>query len=292
MLGAHLFLGVPAVMLYMAWALAIDGPHVFATLSRTYLDPEERIARARLLRWSLAFFALGPASVALAAFIGTRTPFDVFLVFCSLWAYWHVVRQHYGVMVLYERKAGDADRGDGIVLHLALLAPFVAFILVHPRTLQLLGFEAAPAWAAAGSSAAWALFAAALATLVARQLLRARAGPPVNRAKLLFLTAAVSVSAVLFSSPVAARIGTRPCPRSSPRSTTCSTWHSSGSSSGTACGRAARAGARSSSAASGDSSPRGSPSPSGTACCSAASSAPGPDATSAPRRCRSRPGSR
>jgi hypothetical protein len=70
MLGAHLVWGVPAVFLYMFWVLAIDGPHVFATFSRTYLDPEERAARTRLLAGSLLFFAVGPAAVGLSLVIG------------------------------------------------------------------------------------------------------------------------------------------------------------------------------------------------------------------------------
>src|SRR5678809_85678 len=71
-LAAHVVFGVAAVTIYMVWVLAIDGPHVFATVSRTYLDRDERAARARLLRGSLAFFALGPATIALAAALGTR----------------------------------------------------------------------------------------------------------------------------------------------------------------------------------------------------------------------------
>jgi hypothetical protein len=93
-LAAHLVFGVAAVTLYMAWVLAIDGPHVFATVSRTYLDPGERRARARLLRGSLCFFALGPAAVGLSALGGDRLPYELFLVGCTLWAYWHIVRQH------------------------------------------------------------------------------------------------------------------------------------------------------------------------------------------------------
>src|SRR6185436_5865242 len=52
LLAAHLVFGVSAVVIYMLWVLAIDGPHVFATVSRTYLDPEERATRTRLLRGS------------------------------------------------------------------------------------------------------------------------------------------------------------------------------------------------------------------------------------------------
>jgi hypothetical protein len=210
LLGAHLLLGVAAVTIYVIWVLTVDGPHVFATLSRTYLDAEERAARARLLRWSLAFFALGPASVGLSALAGTRLPYWVFLTFCSAWAYWHVVRQHYGVMVLYKRKAGDTERADDRVdsafLYAGLLAPFASFVLSNPGSLALLGMDTRPAWAAPATVSAWSIAAVALAALAARQIARARRGLTLNRTKLAFLAAAVSVSAVLFSPPIAARI--------------------------------------------------------------------------------------
>lgn len=210
LLAAHLFLGVAAVTIYMLWVLAIDGPHVFATLSRTYLDSGERAARARLLRWSLCLFALGPASVGLSVVAGQRLPYDLFLTFGSLWAYWHVVRQHYGVMVLYKKKAGDSEpadnRIDSIVLYVGLLAPIISFALTHPRSLAMLGMEAQPAWARAVSVAAWGVFAAALLALVACQVARRLRGRPLNRTKLLFLAAAIPLSAVLFSPPVAARV--------------------------------------------------------------------------------------
>jgi hypothetical protein len=210
LLVAHVAFGVAAVTIYMLWILAIDGPHVFATLSRTYLDDRERAARAALMRWSLCFFALGPASVAVSAAVGARLPYDLFLTFCTLWAYWHVVRQHYGVMVLYKKKAEDTaradDRVDSIALYVGLIAPVVSFVLYNERTLAMVALDAPPPWAPAASLAAWGVFAAALLALVARQLARLRMGVPINWTKLLFLAAAISVSAVLFSPPVAARV--------------------------------------------------------------------------------------
>jgi hypothetical protein len=194
----------------MIWVLAIDGPHVFATLSRTYLDREERLARTTLLRWSLAFFALGPAAVGLSILVGRRLPYDLFLTFCSLWAYWHVVRQHYGVMVLYKKKAGDTDRTDdridSLFLYVGLLAPIVSFAFTHWRVLAMFGWDEAPPWANVVIAGAWSAFAAALLVLAARQVERWRAGRAVNWTKLLFLGAATSVSAVLFSPFVAERI--------------------------------------------------------------------------------------
>ena len=35
--------------------------------------------------------------------------FRGFLVAAYLWAYWHLVRQHYGFLVLYRRRAGETD---------------------------------------------------------------------------------------------------------------------------------------------------------------------------------------
>jgi hypothetical protein len=210
MLAAHLFLGVAAVTIYVTWVLAIDGPHVFATLSRTYLDREERAARASLLRGSLCFFALGPASVLVSIAVGRRLPYDLFLTVCTLWAYWHVVRQHYGVMVLYKKKAGETERADDRIdatyLYVGLLAPIVSFALNHGRTLAMVGLDAPPVWAPAASAAAWSLFAAALFVFAARQVARRRRGDTINWTKVFFLAAATSVSAVLFSPPVAARI--------------------------------------------------------------------------------------
>ncbi len=42
--------------------LALDGPHLFATMSRTYLDARRRQMRRRPLLGSLAWFAAGPAA--------------------------------------------------------------------------------------------------------------------------------------------------------------------------------------------------------------------------------------
>jgi hypothetical protein len=113
-------------------------------------------------------------------------------------------------MVLYKRKAGDADasddRVDTLCLYVGLLAPAVGFAVTNPRTLATAGVETAPEWAAGVSVAAWTAFAAALAAVGARQLVLLRAGRTLNASKLLFLAAAISVSAVLFSPPVATRI--------------------------------------------------------------------------------------
>ena len=55
------FTHVPLILLVAIWAVVFDETHGFATISRTYLDAEERQRRGRWLWGSLAFFfALGP----------------------------------------------------------------------------------------------------------------------------------------------------------------------------------------------------------------------------------------
>src|SRR6266536_4445573 len=120
---------VPMVAL---WAILIDAPHVFGTFSRTYFDRTERRDRARLLWWSLLFFIVGPALVALGAGL-------VFFFLAALWAYYHLVKQHYGFMVLYKKKNGDLAPIDNALDRLLLLFafnyPFIAFIARDPEAM-------------------------------------------------------------------------------------------------------------------------------------------------------------
>src|SRR3954471_657727 len=123
---------VPLVPMVIAWAVLIDAPHVFATFSRTYFDREERRTRGRLLWWSLLFFAAGPLLV--LAGLG----FAFFFV-AALWAYYHLVKQHYGFMVLYKKKNNDLAPIDNALdrwfLMFAFIYPFVAFIANDPAAM-------------------------------------------------------------------------------------------------------------------------------------------------------------
>src|SRR5918999_3739195 len=124
---------VPLVPMVAAWAILVDAPHVFATFSRTYFDREERRARAKLLWWSLLFFAVGPLAVLAGAGF-------LFFFLAALWAYYHLVKQHYGFMVLYKKKNGDLDGADNLLdrafLLLAFTYPFVAFVARDEEALK------------------------------------------------------------------------------------------------------------------------------------------------------------
>src|ERR671918_702513 len=123
---------VPLVPMVALWAILIDAPHVFGTFSRTYFDRSERQNRARLLWGSLFFFAIGPVMV--LAGLGL-----VFFFVAALWAYYHLVKQHYGFMVLYKKKNNDLAPLDNALDRLLLLFafnyPFVAFIVQDPEAM-------------------------------------------------------------------------------------------------------------------------------------------------------------
>src|SRR6266853_4134008 len=123
---------LPLIPMVAGWAILIDAPHVFGTLSRTYFDRSEWKTRKRLLLGSLLFFVVGPVMVLLGA------GFTFFFI-AALWAYYHLVKQHYGFMVLYKKKNHDLAPVDNALDRLLLLFafnyPFVAFIARDPEAM-------------------------------------------------------------------------------------------------------------------------------------------------------------
>src|SRR3989441_3180805 len=123
---------LPLVPMVAVWAILIDAPHVFGTFSRTYFDRTERRNRRRLLWGSLLFFTVGPIMVLAGAGL-------IFFFIAALWAYYHLVKQHYGFMVLYKKKNHDlapVDNAlDRLLLMFAFNYPFVAFIANDPSAM-------------------------------------------------------------------------------------------------------------------------------------------------------------
>jgi hypothetical protein len=180
------------------WAILIDAPHVFGTFSRTYFDRTERKNRARLLWGSLLFFAIGPLMVLAGAGL-------VFLFVAALWAYYHLVKQHYGFMVLYKKKNGDLARIDNALDRLLLLFafnyPFVEFIARDPEAMARV-----PAALRGGVNGfAKLLLAATILIFVAwivRQVQRAVIGEPLNVPKYLLLAAAIPMHWIVLLTPM------------------------------------------------------------------------------------------
>lgn len=202
---AHASFGVPALSLYWVWILFLDGPHLWATLSRTYLDRQEWAARRGVLLGSLLWLVLPAGTLLWGAATGDRAPYLIFLPFAQIWAYWHVVRQHYGFLVLYQRKGGEPagvdNRVDYAAFYTLMMAPFVSFALRHPEARRALGLPAALGGAEQGLVLALLVATvAAGAIYVGKELLRARRGE-LNGTKNLFLLACVPLHLVALLHP-------------------------------------------------------------------------------------------
>ena len=189
---------LPLVPMVALWAILIDAPHVFGTFSRTYFDRTERKNRARLLWGSLLFFAIGPVMV-LAGFG------FVFLFVAALWAYYHLVKQHYGFMVLYKKKNGDLARVDNMLdrglLLFAFNYPFVEFIARDPEAMARV-----PALLRGGVNGLAKLLLAGTILIfmvwLGRQVQRAFTGEPLNMPKYLLLAAAIPMHWIVLLTPM------------------------------------------------------------------------------------------
>ena len=185
-------LHVPISLLWWFWSVGFDGTHIFGTASRTFFDSEARARNPKLLYGSLLFFfAIGPAMVlagakgSLALLVGT-------------WAYYHVVRQHYGFMVLYKVKNRDTKPLDGsldrwFLAVMLLVPPFHRFFVHHPEELGLpLSFPRL-------DPVLWLLVAGVGGAFLARQFSTWRSGQPLNIPKLLLLAGIVPLHWLTFA---------------------------------------------------------------------------------------------
>lgn len=134
--------GNPVVMVLLLWGLLFDGTHVWGTYARTYCAKDEESRAALPGHWSWLVILVGPAIAVADHYLLTQGPsllgsagwmFRSFLTFAYLWAYWHLVRQHYGFLMLYRRKAGETDRRgarlDTLLLWTGTLYPYLRFSL-------------------------------------------------------------------------------------------------------------------------------------------------------------------
>jgi len=129
----------------------------------------------------------------------------VFLFVAALWAYYHLVKQHYGFMVLYKKKNGDLARVDNVLDRALLLFafnyPFVEFIARDPDAMARV-----PALLRGGVNGfAKLLLAGTVLSLViwlGRQIQRAMAGEPLNVPKYLLLGAAIPMHWIVLLTPM------------------------------------------------------------------------------------------
>ena len=215
MFGLHAVLHLNMVIVWFVWYTLLDSPHFFATYSRTYFDREEMKRRRFLLLGSLGLLGIGPAILLVSfglygAGVGWyAVPFKMLIAFVGMWAYWHVVRQHFGIMSLYRRKNDDNlpfDRWlDRWVLYIGLLAPLAAFIAMNEEARDVFGFpsKVAPTstWEPMVIKLSAAAVALAVVALVARQIWRWHHHLSLNMPKLMFMAAVIPLHVTICFTP-------------------------------------------------------------------------------------------
>ncbi|MDM5180234.1 hypothetical protein PO883_23915 [Massilia sp. DJPM01] len=181
LLAGLLMLAAPVTVLPMwfAWIWLVEGPHLLATWQRTYLDAGFRRERGRLLWTSLAWLLPGPVLLGVSWISGRPEPFLLFLGAVALWSFHHGVRQHHGILSVYQRL-GDADaaarKADKLLLHSILWVAFGLLALVHPANVDL---AARVSWGAHAITALAMLLAMAVVWWAALLVRRWRSGSAV-----------------------------------------------------------------------------------------------------------------
>ena len=131
--------GHPAVLALLLWGVFFDGTHVWGTYARSYLAPDPTARLALPGRWSLGIVLIGPVLALIDAALPQHPSvlghagwlFQNFLLIAYLWAYWHLVRQHYGFLVLYQRRTPGLlpidSRVNVALLWVGCLYPYLRF---------------------------------------------------------------------------------------------------------------------------------------------------------------------
>lgn len=166
---------------WLLFVVFVDVGHVYASLYRTYLDPEE-FARRRSL-----YLYLPPACWVAGCMLFRVSPLAFWRAFAYL-AVFHFVRQQYGFARAYARLEGPRprweERLDAAAVYATMLYPLAYWHADPARKFWWFvqgDFVALRAWAGAWAGAAYALV---LAAWLGRQAQRALAGLPVNPGKL------------------------------------------------------------------------------------------------------------
>lgn len=128
----QLSLAYSSLFIFFLWTIIFDSTHIFATYTRTYFDKDFFEKNQRLLYGMLGLLFIGPCYMTLFYLIGTqeqyRAAFIVFNRFGVMYAYYHLIRQHWGFMTLYNRKSNISSKIqinlESIILWSGTVYPF------------------------------------------------------------------------------------------------------------------------------------------------------------------------
>jgi hypothetical protein len=183
---------------FWIYVLFFDGPHIFGTFSRTYADPEEWQKRRKLFLGSLLLFLPGPLAVRLG--LG-----DYFDIFAYMWAYFHLVKQHYGFSILYKKKNNDLAKIDNYLdkalIWTGFTLPYVNFVFGpnYPTGYKRVA-DILPGWT---PKLAGAAFFTTLAAYLSRQAYKLATHQKIDAPKQMLLASSITMHMVTFRLPFA-----------------------------------------------------------------------------------------
>jgi hypothetical protein len=138
----NIALGVSSFLIWWFWEVSVNGAHLFATLSRTYLDRQEWRERGGTLLIALLWIGLGPLALVIDDELDVAVATTLFFFFQLSWGYYHVVRQLYGILCLYQKKNGEpsgvANKSEYWLFHTAMFVPFLVWMLRYPTVGSIL----------------------------------------------------------------------------------------------------------------------------------------------------------
>ena len=167
--------GEVPVVGWLLLVVAADVAHVWATLYRVYLDPEER--RRRPVLYTAVPVAIWAGATAVYAV--SPTWFWTTLAYVAVY---HFVKQQIGFVALYRHRAGERERWirtlDNAAVYAGTLVPVVHWHAHLPRRFAwFIQGDFVPGLAPWVADAAWIVYAAVGAAWIAGRIRTRRANP-------------------------------------------------------------------------------------------------------------------
>ncbi len=210
LLALNRLAGVSLIYLTLIWAIIFDGPHIWGTISRTYLDAEERARRGRLLYGAVFLFAVGPLLVMATRWTQWSFLAKSFFLFASVWAYFHLIKQYHRFVVFYKKKNNDLAPYDNALDYL-----FLVYALWYPFVAMIINYGPARDWLPFGLSQHWqeridqVLFGGMLIVIflwLGRQIKNVGERRPMNLPKYLLMAGCISLHWIVIEVVMRARL--------------------------------------------------------------------------------------